>query len=92
MISLASSTARSQSPNETIELDLGVKAPYSGILMPEDHFRYLMTRELEADRLTAYIADPGNKFTEETSPLLAIGGALLTGLALGFAAGTVFGK
>ncbi len=66
-----------------MELNKGAAAPYSGIFMPEDHFRYLMTREFEADQLTNYIADPENKFSESSTPWLLFLGFFVTGLATG---------
>lgn len=56
--------------------------------MPREHFDYLMTRELEADNLTKYIANPDNKLAEPSAPWVWF----LTFFLLGAGTGVIVGK
>jgi hypothetical protein len=82
------SIARSQTQNEAILITKGVKSPYDGILMPEEHYRYLTTRELEADNLNQYISNPSNKLSDHSTPW----GWFLTFFVLGLGGGIFVSK
>lgn len=64
-------------PDEVIQLNKGQKAPYRGVFMPVDEFRYFKTTELEKEILEKKVVIPNNHSTALTIILSAIGGALL---------------
>ncbi len=66
-------------PEKVLILQLGQKAPYSGVLMDGDQFRYFKTQELEAESLgKAYAKAQG----ETTWGQIVL--PFLVGLSMGF--------
>lgn len=50
-----------------IILESHAMAPFRGVLVPEENFRYYMRKTFEADRYSRYLAEPQE--TIERSPL-----------------------
>jgi hypothetical protein len=64
--------------DQEIIISQGAKAPFSGVLVPEDTYRYYQTRELEADSLSKLATESGAASSSTFSLFSAfLGGALL---------------
>lgn len=51
-------------PDKVINLYLGQKAPYSGVFMSEDQFRFFKTVELESQMFSKKMNDTGPSFSD----------------------------
>ncbi len=83
-ITLADTLDAIPKPDKVLILQLGQKAPYSGVLMNEDQFRYFKTQELEAETLSKAFA---NSSSESAWPKLIL--PFILGLSMGVLADRV---
>lgn len=65
-------------PDKILILPMGKAAPYSGILITEDDFRFWKTTELELEIVKTHVEKPA---TMTQSILIFLGGVVLGGLA-----------
>lgn len=49
---------KSTAQEQDVIIKRGAEAPFTGVLVPEDNYRYYQTRELEADSLSKLVAQP----------------------------------
>lgn len=82
-LNFLTTSAIAQNQNDVI-LSKGARAPFEGVLIQEDNYRWLQTRELEADSLDKLLSEPQTKIEPESSLPLAlmfilgvIGGAIV---------------
>lgn len=68
---------------ESVLIEKGARAPYDGILMPQESFDYLQARDYENDMLTKQLMEPketvGSDYTSHY--IMVVLGALVMGYA-----------
>jgi len=69
--------------DQDILIEQGQKAPFPGVLVPEDSYRYYQSRVLTADELESYVTQPEVQVSKERSSALQIALPFLGGLLLG---------
>lgn len=67
-------------PDKVLVLNIGVRAPYSGVLMDEDQFRYFKTVELESEMYANKLKNSGPSFSDY---IWVAAGFFVGGLAVG---------